>query len=105
MSIEDLAQQKTSVIVPIRGKGFDHFIVVKGIESGRVILADPGFGNLTMRIDRFQKLWNSGIVFVVHPPDDRMIPVNKIPTAARLVPDETVISREIGITAPHLWLY
>jgi uncharacterized protein len=105
MSIEDLAQQKTSVIVPIRVKGFDHFIVVKRIESGRVILADPGFGNLTMRIDRFQTLWNGGIVFVVHPPDDRMIPANKITTASRLVPDETVISREIEITAPHLWLY
>lgn len=105
MSIEDLAQQKTWVIVPIRVKRFDHFIVVKGIESGRVIMADPGFGNLTMRIDRFQKLWNSGIVFVVHPPDDRMIPDEKITTASQLVPDETVISREIGITAPGFWLY
>jgi uncharacterized protein len=105
MSIEDLALQKISVIVPIRVKGFDHFVVVKGIESGHVIMADPGFGNLTMRIDRFQKLWNSGIVFVVHPPDDRMIPEKKILKASRLVPDETVISREIEITAPGLWLY
>ena len=105
MSIEDLALQKTSVIVPIRVKGFDHFVVVKSIDSGRIIMADPGFGNLTMRIDRFQRLWNSGIVFVVHPPDDRMIPEKKILRASRLVPDETVISREIEITAPGLWLY
>jgi uncharacterized protein len=105
MSIEDLAQQKTSVIVPIRVKGFDHFVVVKGIESGRVIMADPGFGNLTMRVDRFQKLWNGGIVFVVHPPDDRMITEKKIAAASRLVPDKTVISREIGVTVPGLWLY
>jgi predicted double-glycine peptidase len=105
MSIDDLALQKTSVIVPIRVKGFDHFVVVKGIDSGHVIMADPGFGNLTMRVDRFQKLWNSGIVFVVHPPDDRMIPEKKILTASRLLPDETVISREMEITAPGLWLY
>lgn len=105
MSIEDLARQTTSVIVPIRVKGFDHFVVVKSIESGHVVIADPGFGNLTMRVDRFQKLWNSGIGFVVHPPDDRMIAEKKMITASRLVPDKTVISREIGITAPELWLY
>jgi predicted double-glycine peptidase len=105
MSIEDLALEKTSVITPIRVKGFDHFIVVKGIVAGHVIVADPGFGNLTMRVDRFQKLWKNGIVFVVHPPDERMIVDKKLSTAARLVPDESVISRKIGVTAPSNWLY
>jgi predicted double-glycine peptidase len=105
MSMEDLALEKTSLIVSIRLKGFDHFVVVRGIESGHVILADPGFGNLTMRADRFQKLWNSGIAFVVQPPDVRMIPEKKILKASRLVPNETVISREIAIAAPGLRLY
>lgn len=105
MSIEDLAHQRTSVIVPIRSKGFDHFIVVRGIQSGRVIMADPGFGNLTMRVDRFQKLWKNGIVFVVHPPNDKMITEKRITMASELVPDETVISRNIEITAPSNYLY
>jgi uncharacterized protein len=105
MSIEDLALQKTSVITPIRLKGFDHFIVVKGIVDGHVIVADPGFGNLTMRVDRFQKLWKNGIVFVVHPPDERMTVERRLSTASRLLPDETVISRKIGVTAPSNWLY
>jgi predicted double-glycine peptidase len=105
MSIEELAQEKTWVIVPIRSKGFDHFIVVKGIQSGHVVAADPAFGNLTMRVDRFMKLWNSGIVFAVHPPDDRMITEKTLTTASQLLPDETVISREIGVTAPSVMLY
>jgi uncharacterized protein len=105
VSMGDLALEKTSVIVPIRLKGFDHFVVVRGIQSGHVILADPGFGNLTMRVDRFQKLWHSGIAFVVQPPDDRMIPEKKILKASGLVPNEAVISREIAITAPGLRLY
>jgi hypothetical protein len=105
MSIEDLALEKTSVITPIRVKGFDHFVVVKGIYAGHVILGDPGFGNMTMRVDRFQKLWKNGIVFVVHPPDDRMIGDKNLPVAARLVPDESLISRKIGITAPSNYLY
>jgi len=105
MTIEDLVLEKTSVIVPIREKGFDHFVVVKGIYAGHVIVGDPGFGNMTMRVDRFQKLWKNGIVFVVHPPDDRMIGDKHLPEAARLVPDESVISRKIGVTAPSNYLY
>jgi predicted double-glycine peptidase len=105
MSIEDLALEKTSVITPIRVKGFDHFVVVKGIYAGHVILGDPGFGNMTMRVDRFQALWKNGIVFVVHPPDDRMIGERNLPAAAGLVPDESLISRKIGVTAPSNYLY
>ncbi len=105
MSIEDLAQQKTSVIVPIRVKGFDHFVVVRGIVAGHVIVADPGFGNLTMRVDQFQQLWKSGIVFVVHPPDDKMIGEKQPTLASRSLPDETIISRKIGVSVPSNPLY
>jgi predicted double-glycine peptidase len=105
MTIEDLALEKTSVIVPIRVKGFDHFVVIKGIYAGHVIVGDPGFGNMTMRVDRFQKLWKNGIVFVVHPPDDRMIGDRNLPAAAGLVPDESLISRKIGVVAPSNYLY
>ncbi len=105
MSLEDLAAEKTSVIVPIKAKGLDHFIVVKGFVDGHVVIADPAFGNLTMRVDRFQKLWKNGIVFVVHPPDDRMISGKKETLASRLLPDETDIARRIGVTAPSNMLY
>jgi predicted double-glycine peptidase len=100
MSIEELASQKTSVIVPIRLKGFDHFIVIRQIVDGRVIVADPGFGNLTMRVDRFQSLWKEGIVFVVHPPTDLMLTEKRPVMASRLVPDETMIQRRIGVVVP-----
>lgn len=106
MTIEDLAAQKTSVITPIRLKGFDHFVVVKGIADGRVIIADPGFGNVTMKVERFQKLWKDGIAFIVHPPDDRMIVAEKrVTTASQLQPDESVISRGIGVSVPGNALY
>jgi len=100
MSIEELVTQKTSVIVPIRLKGFDHFIVVRQIKNGRVIVADPGFGNITMRVDRFQSLWKEGIVFVVHPPTELMITEKRASLASGLVPDETVIQRRIGVLTP-----
>src|ERR1700730_17102493 len=87
MTIEDLALEKTSVITPIRAKGVDHFVVVKGIVAGRVLMADPAFGNMTMRVDQFQELWKNGIVFTVHPPDERMIVEKNLSVASRLVPE------------------
>jgi hypothetical protein len=68
-------------------------------------MADPAFGNMTMRVDQFQKLWKSGIVFAVHPPDERMTVEKHLSVASRLVPDETVITRKIGVTAPSNYLY
>ena len=105
MTIEDLALEKTSVITPIRAKGVDHFVVVKGIVAGHVVMADPAFGNMTMRVDQFQQLWKGGIAFEVRPPDEQMIGTRSLSVASRIVPDETVITRKIGLTAPSNYLY
>lgn len=105
MSIEELASKKTAVIVPIRVKGFDHFIVVRRITGGHVIIADPGFGNLTMRVDRFQSLWKEGIVFIVRPPTDLMITEKPPTVASRSIPDPSIIQRGIGVAIPPNYLY
>lgn len=105
MSLDDLAAEKSWVITPIHFKTFDHFVVVKGIVGDRVILADPGFGNVTMKTNRFVKLWKNGIVFIVHPPDPRMLAPKNISAASRVIPDETLISRGIGVEIPANALY
>jgi uncharacterized protein len=105
MSLDDLASQRSSVITPIHFKGFDHFVVVKGIVGDRIILADPGFGNVTMRTGRFAKIWKNGIVFIIHPPDPRMLAPKNISAASRVIPDETLISRGIGVEIPANALY
>lgn len=105
MSLQDLAAERSSVITPIHFKGFDHFVVVKGIVGDRVILADPGFGNVTMRTGRFLKIWKNGIVFIIHPPDPRMLAPKNVSTASRVIPDETLISRGIGVAVPTNALY
>lgn len=105
MSINDLAAQQSAVIVPIKSKGLDHFVVVNGILAGRVYIADPGFGNTTMRIDQFQRVWKNGIVFIIHPPDQRMQVAKEIGSSVRVLPDETLITRSIGATTPTNGLY
>jgi predicted double-glycine peptidase len=105
MSLKELAEQKSSVITPIRLKGFDHFVVVKAVVGDRVLLADPGFGNVTMKTNRFMEVWKNGIVFVVHPPDEKMRVPKTISAAARILPDETLIPRSIAFTTPSNALY
>jgi hypothetical protein len=105
VSTKELASQESAVIVPIRISGFDHFVVVNGILAGRVYLADPGFGNVTMRTDQFQHVWKSGIVFILHPPDQRMQVAKEIDSSVKLLPDETLITRSLGITTPTNGLY
>ncbi|WP_348267765.1 cysteine peptidase family C39 domain-containing protein [Edaphobacter paludis] len=105
MSLADLAAEKSWVITPIHVKTVDHFVVVKGIVGDRVIIADPGFGNVTMATGRFMKIWKNGIVFVIQPPDPRMLAPKSVSAASRVVPDETLISRGIGVAIPANALY
>ena len=105
VTLEQLAEEKTSVITPIRFKGFDHFVVVRGIVGDRVVLVDPGFGNMTMKTSRFAEIWKNGIMFVVHPPDERMTVPKNVTPRSRLLPDETLISRGISTQIPSNPLY
>lgn len=55
----------TPAVVPIQLRGYDHFIVVRGISGSRAVIADPGFGNYTLGKGEFLRAWTSGIAFVV----------------------------------------
>jgi predicted double-glycine peptidase len=72
MSLEELADLKIPAIVPIHSKGVDHFVIVRGVFGDRVALADPAFGNMSMKARKFQGVWKQGIAFIIHPPDPRM---------------------------------
>jgi ABC-type bacteriocin/lantibiotic exporter with double-glycine peptidase domain len=48
---------KAPLIVPVRLRGYPHFVVFRGILGNRVLLADPAFGNRTMTVDRFERAW------------------------------------------------
>src|SRR5262249_40664713 len=52
-------------IVPTVVGGNNHFVVVRGVREGHVLLADPAFGNRTMTVERFEAIWPRRIGFVV----------------------------------------
>lgn len=61
MDIDFLRDLKTPILVPISFKKYRHFVIVKGVISDRVFIADPAAGNVSMKVDKFQKLWTNGI--------------------------------------------
>jgi hypothetical protein len=52
-------------IVPVHVKGYDHFVVFRGIRGNRVVLSDPAFGTVTLTVAQFLEIWKGGIGFVV----------------------------------------
>ena len=74
MTLADL-DSAAPVIVPIRWRGFRHFVVYRGRRAGRVLIADPSFGNRTLSEAAFQASWANRVGFIVfdpaapHPPN------------------------------------
>lgn len=56
MTVDDLVE-RAPVMVPIVANGYNHFVVFRGRMGNRVLIADPAFGNYTMRVDRFEHAW------------------------------------------------
>jgi uncharacterized protein len=72
LTIEQLQQLAAPVIVFVQPLGYKHFAVLRGIDRGRVFLADPSRGNLRMSIGRFLSEWD-GIIFVLGKPGEEDI--------------------------------
>lgn len=45
------------VIVAVSPVGYNHFVVFRGISHDEVLLADPAYGNRTMRVEKFERIW------------------------------------------------
>lgn len=52
-------------IALINENGYNHFVVIKGVRHGRVLVGDPAVGTRTMTLERFRTMWTNGIVFVI----------------------------------------
>jgi len=64
--LERLEQENLPAIVLLSERGYKHFVVVKGIARGRVLVGDPAMGTRSISFDRFSHLWVNQLLFVVH---------------------------------------
>lgn len=62
MTLDKLARIGVPGIVLINTRGYLHFVVVKGIEDDRVVVADPALGTTVWSRENFETVWGGGIV-------------------------------------------
>jgi predicted double-glycine peptidase len=79
LELQDLIEH-APIMVPVDALGYNHFLVFRGVKGNRALLADPAWGNRTMTIEKFQRMWlNYGdpmghVGFVVERADGREPP-------------------------------
>jgi predicted double-glycine peptidase len=64
--LDKLAEAGFPAIVLIIENGYRHFVVVKGLEPGRVLIGDPSGGTRAMARSRFDSIWQNRMLFVIH---------------------------------------
>lgn len=64
--LDMLAEYQVPAIVLLNDRGYRHFVVIKGLRNGRVLLGDPARGTRAMPRRRFEQLWDNRVLFVVH---------------------------------------
>ena len=52
------------VITLVNINGYKHFVVVKGMDDGRVLVGDPAFGTSVMAKDYFASIWSGTILAI-----------------------------------------
>ncbi len=62
--------KKPAIVTIVLGK-YKHYVVFKGVKNGRVLLADPAFGNIILPVEEFEKIWYRKIALVIYPPGDK----------------------------------
>jgi hypothetical protein len=67
-TFDQLAAAQAPALVVVKVGSYRHFVVVKGVRDGKVLVGDPALGLKTYSRDDFMRIWN-GIVFAIHGQD------------------------------------
>lgn len=64
-SLDTLENAAVPAIALINYRGYRHFVVVKGIKNGEVLIGDPALGIKYMSRGEFESLWDNGVLFII----------------------------------------
>ncbi|MBR0568955.1 C39 family peptidase [Azoarcus sp. L1K30] len=64
-SLDQLVMASVPAIALIQENGYAHFVVIKGLRYGKVLIGDPAMGTRAMERKAFEKIWINGILLVV----------------------------------------
>ncbi len=64
--LEKLQQENLPAIALINERGYHHFVVIKGLRNGRVLVGDPARGTRSVPRAQFDASWTTHMLFVIH---------------------------------------
>ncbi|NMM78626.1 peptidase C39 [Acidovorax sp. SRB_14] len=64
--LDKLQEARIPAIVLVNENGYQHFVVVKGLQGDRVLVGDPAQGTRALSRAAFESLWQSKLLFVIH---------------------------------------
>lgn len=64
-SLDTLSEAGIPAIALINFRGYRHFVVVKGLGNGEVLVGDPALGIKSIPRPVFETMWDNGILFIV----------------------------------------
>lgn len=64
--LQKLADTGLPAIVLIAEKGYHHFVVIKGMRDGRILIGDPSSGTRAIPRSSFEAIWVNKLLFVIH---------------------------------------
>lgn len=66
LPLAKLIESSLPAIVLISDNGYFHFVVVKGLRDGRILIGDPSSGTRAVSRANFETLWVNKLLFVIH---------------------------------------
>ena len=66
LPLQKLIDAQLPAIVLVSDKGYNHFVVIKGVKGGRVLIGDPSSGARTLTLAAFEAIWSNRLLFVIH---------------------------------------
>ncbi|MGY1457136.1 C39 family peptidase [Luteimonas sp. A534] len=104
--LDRLLAEGLPAIVLLNDRGYRHFVVVKGMRHGRVLIGDPARGTRLLTRRDFDRLWDNRVLFVVHnrralaafnhPRDWRLAPLAPLASAVQRQGLQDVVMRRRG---------
>lgn len=76
LPLEQLLESGLPALVLIAEKEYHHFVIIKGIRDGRVLLGDPSRGTRALSTPEFKSLWLGKLLFVIHGHGSRAVRFN-----------------------------
>jgi predicted double-glycine peptidase len=66
LPLQKLVEASLPAIVLVSERGYNHFVVIKGFETGRLLLGDPSRGTRAVTEAQFEAIWPTRLLFVIH---------------------------------------